>query len=1183
MRVQWVVFAVLPALAGAAGPLWAQSDVAGAVSGRVLGPDGRGLGGALVRMEDPATGEHSDLTSDVSGNFSFADVAPGAYRMRVYAEGLSGWEADNLEVGLGTPVRLIANLAPLTLHRTVLVDGKTAVRDADSADVSAMDLNELPNNSRHWATLAALFGAAAPGEDGGLNYGGLSPLMNSIAVDGTENQLAFRGRERGTGTGGNGFAVAQSAVGQFRASGSDLFGVPERGGYTTVTKSGGGHMRGQATFYDRGAIGQTYNAYDKVMEVEAAGTTVSATGLPVMYLNGQPVTYMEQPYHAPDRRQEWDVSAGGPIRRDAVTWFFAWQQHERNDPAVARASEPEVFFFPPSAPALTTLEARLQKSTSPIAQSCAGTGVPGGGSTAMAACAYAAVLNQMSGMLGSVPRSTRQTILFPKIDWRVNTRNQLVLQYNAMRRTSPHGALAGASETEARGSFGNSSTSDDAAVARWEWFPRAWLLNSARYQYSQNVLAQAPGTSSAFEQQFAQNAWGLPAEVSVDRSAGFSFGTQATANERRFPAETRQQAVDAVSWLRGRQALRFGYDYNHVTDSLEGLRGENGAYSYASVLDFVSDMLAPNSCDGTSTGVGAYPCYTRYRQTVGFTNWWFDTADYAVFAADEWKIGRGLTLTLGGRWEYERLPDTNSALVNEDIPQTARLPRNRDDFAPRAAFAWDVFGRGSTVLRGSYGLYYGRVPNATVVSALTSTGTVRSPRAYRWRALDLGAPTFPYVFGSNETPYTDPHAPDQESSAPDVVYFDRNFRHPQIGQAQVSLEQSLGGRTLLTLTGMATSGHDLTQFVDTNIDTSTIATMFYAVTAPGNEGNVGPLGKASAQMAGSAFPIFMPARFYYQRLNPAYGSVTDILSETSSSYRGAMVRLIRRMSRTLTVNAGYTRGRAIDNNQNEATFADRDDVYDPADLSLEHGTSNYDLRERVAGGMVLREPWRMRGAAEELFGGYSLAGAGEWRTGLPYTMRTLGSVPTPLCSYHDWLNAGGATGDGANCLKAVTEPDAVITGGPGIPIPSLGASLNGSGGEDLIPGIGRNTFRYPAAANLDLRLTKHVRLSERYSIEVLGEAFNALNHQNVTDMQTVGYRVKNEFTDCSNAKPCYANMANLVWQSGERPAIATTLVNGSKLPQYAWDPTAAFGNRTNTNGGAISRERQIQAGVKLNF
>jgi hypothetical protein len=1171
--------AVLLALVCAAGVLRcaAQTDTGGSVTGRVVGPDGFGVRGALVRIENPVTGDHTDAVSDAAGGYRFQEIAPGSYRLRVYARGLSAWEADNLTVGVGTGVRLNAVLALLSVHRAVLVDAQLATVASNPSDLTSADLSDLPNNGQNSSGLASLFTASAPGTDGGLSLRGLSPLMNSITVDGTSNTLAFHGRERGSE--GNGFAIAQSAAAGTQISGGGFFVAPGRAGsagLSTVTKSGASHMRGQATFYDRGAIGQTFNAYDKVMRPEPAGTTVTASGEPVMYLNGQPITYVEVPYHAPDRRQAWEVSAGGPIRRERSFWFFAWEQHDRNDPAVARASEPEAFFFPPSAPTLATLEARLEKSTNPIAAKCAATGIPNGGSTAMAACAYSTVFSQLSGLLGTVQRSTRQTILFPKLTWRVNDRHQFEVRYNSMRRTAPHGALSGASEMDGIGSFGNSSTSDDAAVVRWDFSPTPNFLSSARYLYSRDVLAQTPAAPAPFEEQFAHNAWGLPAEVSIDRSEGFSFGTLASVNKREYPAETRQQLTDAATWIHGRQALRVGYDYNHVRDAIEGMNGENGAYSYASLLDFISDMLAPDSCDGTTTGTGPYPCYTRYRQTLGYSNWWFSTADYAAYAADEWKPGHGVTLTLVLRWDYERVPDTNSSLVNPGIPETAKLPHNRDDFGPRAALAWDIFGRGSTILRGGFAVDYGRIPNAAIFSALTSTGVARAPRSYSWRPMDAGAPPFPYVFSSSETPYVDPVAPDQASTAPEAAYFDPHFRHPQIDQADFELEQSLGRRTAMIVTAMATDGHDLTQFLDTNIDLTNTASVFYSVEAPGNEGNAGPLGKAGAASQGSAFPIYTPQRFYYRRLNPAYGSITDIISGTGSAYRGAMIRLLRRLSPDLLVNVGYTWAHAIDDGQNEATYADRDDVYDPADLRLEHATSNYDVRQRVSGAIVVREPWRPRGALGTFFGGYSLSAAGEWRTGLPYSMRTLGPAPAPSCSYQDWLNAGGATGDGANCLKVVQQPDAVLEDPESaVRIPSLGPSLNGSGGEDLIPPVGRNTFRYPGEANLDLRLTKRIHLNDRYDLSLMGEAFNALNHQNVTDIQTIGYRAGND--------TAHANMATLTWQSGERPVTTTTLVNGTSVTQYAYDATAAFGSATNAASSALQRERQIQAGIRLNF
>jgi hypothetical protein len=94
-------------------------------------------------------------------------------------------------------------------------------------------------------------------------------------------------------------------------------------------------------------------------------------------------------------------------------------------------------------------------------------------------------------------------------------------------------------------------------------------------------------------------------------------------------------------------------------------------------------------------------------------------------------------------------------------------------------------------------------------------------------------------------------------------------------------------------------------------------------------------------------------------------------------------------------------------------------------------------------------------------------------------------------------------------------------------------------------------------------------------MELLGEAFNALNHQNVTDIQTIGYRVGND--------TAHANMGTLTWQSGEQPVTTTSLVNGTSVTQYAYDATAAFGSATNAASTAIQRERQIQAGIKLNF
>ncbi|MBV8675391.1 MAG: hypothetical protein JOZ33_18345, partial [Acidobacteriaceae bacterium] len=126
----------------------------------------------------------------------------------------------------------------------------------------------------------------------------------------------------------------------------------------------------------------------------------------------------------------------------------------------------------------------------------------------------------------------------------------------------------------------------------------------------------------------------------------------------------------------------------------------------------------------------------------------------------------------------------------------------------------------------------------------------------------------------------------------------------------------------------------------------------------------------------------------------------------------------------------------------------------------------------------------------------------------------------------------------------------------GARISGLGASLNGYGGNDILPQIGRNTFRYPGAVNLDVRAAKRTRIGERVSFELIGEAFNVLNHTNVTSIETIGYLINNDSSD--------ARTAHLTYLDGS---------NGK----------SAFGAVTNANSSSLYRQRQIQAGCRFIF
>lgn len=1138
----------------------AQSDTGGTIAGQITGLSGN-LMHAMITLHNTASGVEIVTLSDVRGNFRFAEVAPGTYMVRINAPGAAPWRAFNVNVEVGRVTQLYPLLTVALEVRRKRHEYHAPGADLTPAVNSNVDqdfVENLPSSEGHWSAFSTLAPGSSPDPNGtaAMSFRGLSPLMNGISLDGTDNTLAFHSRERGT-TGG-GYTMPQSAVSQFQVASSNFsaeYGRAAGGVINSVTKTGGDRLHLEASFYDRDAAWGSINAFSKTLQPEPLGTTSTSTGTPIQQVNGQPVTYIEVPYKAPDQRLQGGFNAGGPIRRDHLFWFFAAEYHDRNHPGVARFNEPQVFTAQPSAQTLETLAGRIATSTNPIYTGCAATS---SGLNAQALCAYNIVLNQLTQETGSVPRTARQLLYFPKIDWRINNRIHLIGQYTHMHRAAPNGVLTGATETDGIASFGDSESSEDAAVGRLEYFFTPNILTNTRYQYSRSLLSQKSIAPTPFEQQFAKNAYGLAPEISIDRSSGFAIGTLSTQNKTEYPLETRQQFVDSVTWIHHRHAFRFGFDDNYVTDSISGVNNQNGEYSYSSLANFVADYLAPNRCDGTTTGTGSYPCYSYFRQTVGSSVWWFQTVDYAAFAADDWKLTPRFTLSFGVRYEYEEMPDTNKLVANPAIPRTSYLPHDRNNFGPRAGFAWDIFGKGRALLRGGFGVYYARVPNATVFSALTSTGTTRAARTYLYRPLDTGAPPFPYVFAATETPYINPSAPDADQSAPAVVYFDKRFQNPQIDQAELSLQREMGQRTTVTLTAMASFGHELPQYLDTNIDLAHAATLNYQLDFTSNPQHLGPI------------QTNFSTPFYYQRLNPAYGPITDILSEANSRYEGAVARFTRRTERGLDLNVAYTYSHAIDDNQSQATFANLNDIYDPANLKLEHGTSNFDVRQRVTGAVVAHAPWRFNGLFGKIVNGYSLSTLGEWRTGLPYTMRTMGSIPASECSYEEWLNAGGLNGGNACAQDALSG---VITT-TGHPVPGLGPSLNGSGGEDLLPQVGRNTFRYPQAIGLDVRAGKRTSITERLSVEVFAEAFNVLNHQNVTDIQTIGYAIAND--------PANTGTARLSYLAGLKTET-TTGADGNSQTGLVASPTAAFGEVTSTNNTAIYHPRQFQLGCRLFF
>jgi hypothetical protein len=378
-----------------------------------------------------------------------------------------------------------------------------------------------------------------------------------------------------------------------------------------------------------------------------------------------------------------------------------------------------------------------------------------------------------------------------------------------------------------------------------------------------------------------------------------------------------------------------------------------------------------------------------------------------------------------------------------------------------------------------------------------------------------GAPPFPYVLAGEPATVVKPGA----------VEFAPGFRNGEAHQAVASVEETLAGQVRIEASAVASLGRRLPVTEDANIDPAVNPqTITYAVV----DGNgSGPIKSTRITVPFFAsWPSATSPTGFAGRLNPNYQQVTEIVGRANSIYEAAVVRLTRTGRSGLTLHARYAYAHAMDWNPNESANVGGPSVFDPTDFRAEYGVSNLDVRHSVSVFLIWEPRSRLRGEAGKFTNGWMLSEVGSLHSGSPFTMRTAGSLATEF----------DTTG-------------AAIVG--------LAPGINGYGGDDRIYGIGRNTFRYPATWKADLRLAKRFHLGEMRQLELLAESFNLFNHQNVTELETVGYSIESGSVN------------------GSFPTL--NFLTGLKTGQ------TEFGQPLNINATDFYRPRQIQFGMRVRF
>jgi outer membrane receptor protein involved in Fe transport len=719
-------------------------------------------------------------------------------------------------------------------------------------------------------------------------------------------------------------------------------------------------------------------------------------------------------------------------------------------------------------------------------------------------------LSFINSLTGPTPRRGDQWIIFPKIDWNINKNNVFTASYNRLRWDSPAGLQTQATNNNARHSFGDDHVDVDTLNLRLMSNISSSMLNEARFQWSKEL-------GQAFSQEPLP---GEPATATTSQGArspqvfltgGVTFGTTVNFERNAYPDERRNQFADTFTWTRGRHTVKFGGDYSHVFDHISNLRTETGSYSYSNINDFIVDYVhwqSPttviSNCSTTGTGKVPGKCYTsNYAQGIGIPGLDLAVNEYSLFVQDDWRVNPRFTVNAGLRWEYQKLPspvlpNSSATIIPYDgrtlAEATSTLPNDKDNFGPRLGFAWDVFGNGKTSIRGGIGIYYGRLMLAQIFNAMINTG---NPGGQGQVSLSNAAgPVFPNII--NPSGFAIP-------SNANIQFYQKDFQSPTITQYDIVLEREILKNTVVSASYIGSLGRHLPTFIDENLVLCTqrpaTATACGTASNPTNFINYAIVG---GPRSGQTFLVEQQTR-----LNPSLGQLTQIQDTVHSRYDALVLQFNRRFTQGLQVQSSYTWAKSTDNLQNSSVFPLGNAPYDQFNRFLDLGPSDNDVRHKIVVSAVYA-PKFYKGSERSIMGyvanGWTISPIVNFYSGKPYSARTSG-----------------------------------------------GNGLNNANGEFRFPFDGRNVYRMPNIFNTDLRVSKRFNFTERYNLELIGEAFNLFNRTHVFDVNSTAY-VRGSVGTASGG---VAN-ANLTYQTA-------TFGTGSTFDSFYW------------------RERQIQFAARFNF
>jgi TonB dependent receptor len=563
---------------------------------------------------------------------------------------------------------------------------------------------------------------------------------------------------------------------------------------------------------------------------------------------------------------------------------------------------------------------------------------------------------------------------------------------------------------------------------------------------------------------------------------------------------------DNVTLTRGHHNVKFGADIRRVRNNFDFDFDNNG------VFDFGNDgsiFTGNNLADFVGGFFDGYSQFSRAVYGIRTTDWHF-------FGQDSWKVLPRLTLDLGMRYEYDSpLEDPhNEVLGFFPGKQSTRFPGaplgilypgdpgtpnrgltypDRNNFAPRFGFAWDVMGKAKLVVRGGFGIFYdledgalnlqfgGEAPFGQVTQVFPTDYTGVTPGS--------NPMADPFTQNGLTNPYPTGGVVGSTFGVPAIQFafvVDPHFRTPYSENVNFGLQYQITEDTMIEADYVGSFSRKAVATTDPNAPVQSIMQQQLNNGGFTNPDCARPLAVCADPTDPNSSPTGVLQLF------------TDLSSATSASNQFQFT-VDKRFSHDFNIRGAYTFAHTIDD---QSGFRYNSSVYtDPFNHRFDRGSANFDVRQRLVISGIWKLPFgralrNSNGLLRAIASDWEASGIAAFQSGTPFTVFSNSNSsnenifldradqigPIQYFAARSQHNFDPST---ANCLGAAAtgnfyfNPNAYDCAN--VPLFSFGNS-------------GRNILRGPGINNFDLSVGRTFKVAEGKTIQFRSEFFNAFNH-----------------------------------------------------------------------------------------